>query len=378
MSYNRLMDTYNWQQSDWPQFQYALTALIPSLLSLNEKLGFLRGQWQHLEAPLQTEAMLDVLVTDIIKNADIEGEYLNRHDVRSSIKNKLGLAPQLLPVRDKRVNGMVEMTLHAREHFNKPLTENDLCEWHLMLFSASSNIHLRVGTWRTDEEPMQVVSGHHGRWVVHFEAPPAGRVPDEMKAFIDWFNRTAPGESEAIPYASVRAAIAHLYFESIHPFDDGNGRIGRIIAEKALSQGLGYPVFLSLSQAIEKNKSIYYDQLKKASRSNEITEWVTYFVNIISEAHQWVETQIRFVLNKTQFLDRYQNQMNERQLKVMLRMFKAGVEGFEGGMSAKKYMIIADTSKATATRDLQALVEMGALKEIGEGRSTHYELILLR
>lgn len=370
------MTLYNWQLEDWPTFHYSLQAVLCDLMLLNEKLGCLRGEFQHLDASLQTEAMLDVLVAEITKNADIEGETLNRQDVRSSIKNKLGLTPHPLSVKDKRVNGMVEMTLDARAHFNEPLTETMLFDWHLMLFSASPNFNLRVGAYRDDEEPMQVVSGHHGRWIVHFEAPPSRRLPEEMKAFVNWFNRTAPGKKNAIPYPSVRAAIAHLYFESIHPFEDGNGRIGRVIAEKALSQGLGYPVFLSLSQAIEKNKAAYYEQLKTASRTNKITTWITYFTQMITEAHAMVEAQIQFTLNKTRILDRYQSLMNERQLKAILRMFKAGVEGFEGGMSAKKYMIIANTSKATATRDLQALVEIGVLHEIGEGRSTRYEINL--
>lgn len=377
MVYNWLMTRYNWQQPDWPNFRYSLADIEPILLKINEKMGYNRGQLTHLAPTLQTDALVDTLVAEALKTAEIEGELLNRLDVRSSIKNKLGLNTKPAPVRDRRAQGVVEMLLDMQATIFTPLTENQLCEWHLMLFAHSTNPNLVVGRWRIDEDPMQIVSGYTGQWKVHFEAPPARDVPREMMQFIEWFNQTAPGQPNTIVDATLRAAIAHLYFESIHPFDDGNGRIGRTIAEKALSQGFGYAILLSLSQAIEAKKSAYYEALKQASRSNDITEWIRYFANTMLEAQQLVDDQLQFIIKKTQFFDTHQHQLNERELKVIKRMFDAGIAGFEGGMSAKKYMIIADTSKATATRDLQNLVKLNIFIESGAGRSVRYELACL-
>lgn len=368
------MTVYNWQQPDWTHFKYDLTGIFEALLSIAEKMGRVSGKLDHLSANLQTEALIDLLVEEAIKTSEIEGEKLQDDDVRSSIKNKLGLNPKIQNIRDKRAQGITELMLNARQTFKQPLTEEKLFDWHLMLMSF--NPQVKIGYWRTDDEPMQIVSGHHGRWDVHFEAPPANMVPEEMQQFIRWFNETAPGQPQEINFAPVRAAIAHLYFESIHPFEDGNGRMGRVIAEKALSQGLGHPVMLSLSQVIEENKKTYYQELKTASRSNEITEWVKYFVNVILNAQSAVELQIDFILKKTLFFQKFENTLNERQMKVVQRMLQAGIKGFEGGMSAKKYMSITDVSKATATRDLQEMLELKVLKQIGGGRSVRYELEL--
>ncbi len=369
------MTRYNWQQTDWPHFRYDLSTLHPVLLSIAEKAGFISGQLTHLEANLQTDAMITLIAEEAIKTSEIEGDYISRPDVRSSIKNKLGLNSKRIPVQDKRAEGIVELMFDIRDTFKQPLTKTHLFDWHLML-SHSFNSAVKVGRFRTDEESMQIVSGHPGKWVVHFEAPPAKKVPQEMKRFIDWFNDTAPGKPHAIPFAPVRAAIAHLYFESIHPFDDGNGRLGRAIAEKALSQGLGYPVILSLSQAIEAEKKQYYTALHTASKSNELTEWIRYFIDRVFVAQVEVETQINFIIKKAVFFDHHKDHLNARQLKVIQRMMQAGTKGFEGGMSAKKYMVIADTSKATATRDLQDLLAIQAIRQTGSGRSVRYELNL--
>jgi Fic family protein len=190
----------------------------------------------------------------------------------------------------------------------------------------------------------------------------------------DWFNKTAPGKPEAIAFAPVRAAIAHLYFESIHPFEDGNGRIGRAIAEKALFQGFGYPLLISLSQAIEAEKKSYYSALHTASKSNEITNWIQYFVRTILRAQIETDRQIHFILEKAKFFAAFENILNARQLKAVRHMWQAGLKGFEGGMSAQKYMKITGVSKATATRDLQDLHASGALRQIGKGRNVRYEL----
>jgi len=376
MAYNRLMNTYNWQQKDWPHFRYDLSGMTDILLSIAEKMGLMSGKFSHLSETLQTEALIDLMVEEAIKTSKIEGESLHATDVRSSIKNKLGLNEKNLQVHDKRAQGIADLMLDVRKTFNEPLTEEKLCEWHLMLLAATANANIKVGTWRTDEAAMQIISGYHEKQIVHYEAPPAKDVSKEMRRFIQWFNDTAPGKSHAIKFVPVRSAIAHLYFESIHPFDDGNGRIGRAIAEKALSQGLGYPAMLSLSHAIDGDKKAYYAALKTASRSNEITAWIKYFLNVILTAQNAVELQINFILKKFLFFRKFENQLNERELKVIKRMMQAGIKGYEGGMSAKKYMAMTNVSKATATRDLQHLYEIHALKQIGGGRSIRYELNL--
>lgn len=370
------MKTYNWQQPDWPNFRYDLSQAHERLLSISEKVGYVSGKLAHLSEDLQTETIINLMVEEAVNTSEIEGEHINRLDIRSSIKNKLGLSPKQLPVHDKRAKGIAELMLDVRNTFKQALTEEQLFNWHCMVMSGHFNPMLSRGYWRTDESPMQIVSGYPGKWRVHYEAPPSSLVPNEMERFICWFNETTPGKSKAIKFAPVRAAIAHLYFESIHPFEDGNGRIGRAIAEKALSQGFGYPVMLSLSLAIESSKKDYYAALKAGSKTNEVTGWIDYFVNLVFAAQTEFEKQINFVLKKANFFDQFKAVLNDRQLKVIKRMLQAGVKGFEGGISARKYMVITGTSKATATRDLQHLFSIKALKQIGSGRSVRYELDL--
>lgn len=364
---------YNWQQKDWPNFQYNSEIIRDTLFAITKKVGFISGKQSSLPDDLQTEVMIDILVEEAVKTSKIEGEYINRQDIRSSIKNKLKLQSQLIKVHDKRADGIAELMLDVRKSFKEPLTDDRLFEWHIMILASSPNPNLLIGRYREDEEPMQIVSGHHDKWIVHFEAPPARDVPEEMQRFIQWFN-TSQNKSQAMEFAPIRSAIAHLYFESIHPFDDGNGRIGRAIAEKALFQGFGSPLLLSLSSAIEANKKEYYNALKIASKSNEITSWIQYFLDLILKAQANTEKEINFIINKTRFLDQFKEKFEARQMKVIKRMMDAGVDGFEGGMSAKKYMTITKISKATATRDLQDLLKMKALKQIGSGRSVRYDI----
>lgn len=260
----------------------------------------------------------------------------------------------------------------VRNSFAAPLTTETLFSWHRMLMTRVTRI--TAGAWRSHEEPMLVVSGAIGKEKIHFEAPPSARVPAEMEKFIAWFNDTAPGTKNEIKKAPVRAAIAHLYFESIHPFEDGNGRIGRAIAEKALSQTIGRPVLLSLSQTIEADKKSYYLALESAQRSNEVTDWMKYFVKTTLQAQLEAKRIIDLCLKKTKFFDLFKNKLNGRQLKVINKMLEAEPNGFEGGMTAKKYISITKASKATATRDLQLLAELGVFIPQGGGRSTHYSL----
>lgn len=366
--------SFNWQLPDWPHFQYDLKNIEDLLLSFAEKEGHVSGILQALPEDAQTEAIIDMMVAEAMKTSEIEGEYLSRQDVMSSIKNNLGLNPVAEPIRDIKAQGAAELMVDVRHTFSQTLTEEKLFSWHAMIMKGEAK-H-KIGVWRTHEEPMQVVSGPIGKWKVHFEAPPSPRVPKEMKGFFQWFNDTQPGGPKEIKKSPVRSAIAHLYFESIHPFEDGNGRIGRALSEKALFQGLGRPILLSLSQPIEAHKKSYYAGLKKAQRSNEITAWIQYFVSVILDAQIMAKEHIDFTLKKTKFFNRFHDQLNERQLRVIRRMFEEGHQGFQGGMNTKKYIAITGTSKATATRDLQELVANGALMSSGAGRSTRYQVKL--
>ena len=377
---------YNWQLESWPEFSYDLAGVASLLPKIDQVSGKVAGLIAGLPADLEANALLDLVVIEAVETSEIEGESLLHSDVMSSIKNNLGLnaTPEL--VSDKRAEGVAELMLLAREQFDEPLSEQMLHEWHTLLFKDMAKsgavsrlkpelvkLALSIGAWRGGTTPMQVVSGRIGNPTIHFEAPASADVPDHMMAFISWFNESR--NTLSIPGA-VRAAIAHLYFESIHPYEDGNGRIGRTIAEKALSQSMGSPVLMSLSRTINANKKDYYQSLEKAQQSNEVTQWIDYFVNVIYEAQVSAEQEVNFTLQKVKFYRQHDSHLNSRQHKVIERMFKAGAAGFEGGMSAKKYVNITKTSKATATRDLQDLLEKGALVVMGAGRNTHYELNL--
>ncbi|GAB5476348.1 MAG: Fic family protein [Maribacter sp.] len=364
--------TYNWQLQDWPHFRYDTSVIEDKLYAFAQKAGRISGTAKALSEPEHAQALTTILVNEAIKTSEIEGEFLSRNDVMSSVRRNLGFSVDKRIVKDKRAVGMADLMTDVRNSYNDTLNEEKLFYWHQLIFPVATPIN--VGTWRSHSEPMQIVSGAIGREKVHFEAPPSKVVPDEISHFISWYNETAPKGKNVIKHAPLRSAISHLYFETIHPFEDGNGRVGRAIAEKALFQSLGHPLLLSLSTTIEANKNAYYDALKNGQRSNEITEWINYFINMILDALDESEALIGFILKKTRLFDAYSNQMNERQLKVINRMLKEGPKGFEGGMTAKKYMSITQTSKPTATRDLQKLLEMGVLIASGGGRSTSYQI----
>lgn len=363
--------SYNWEQSDWPKFTYKEGTSGKILLDFLMKSGQISGVLTGLSEGNQTELLLEMMVVEAIKTSEIEGEFLSRPDVMSSIKKNLGIHEEKpLLVKDQRAKGIAKLMIKVRSEFAVGLTEKMLFEWHELLMEG--NRYVPAGQWRTDSAPMQVVSGSIGKEIVHFEAPPSGRVPEEMAAFIDWFNET----TEEIRNPLIRSAITHLYFESIHPFEDGNGRIGRALAEKALHQGLGHATLISLSSAIEAKKKEYYNALKSGQSSNEISDWLDYFTDTIFQAQLSAEQLINFTLQKVKFFDRYKEVLNERQIKVINRMLAEGPAGFEGGMTAKKYIAITKASKATATRDLQALAELGVFLPQGGGRSVSYELML--
>jgi Fic family protein len=370
------MAKYNWQLKDWRQFKFTLDGVEDELLVFTEKVGRVSGILEGLPEETKQDVIVEIILAEAIKTSEIEGEYPSRKDVLSSIRKNLGLVYNTENIKDKSAAGLGELMIDVRKTFKEPLTEEKLFAWHKMLLGENQQIE--IGKWRTHKEPMQVISGASGKEKVHYEAPPSAQVPQEMKLFIEWFNDTAPSGKLEIKKAPVRSAIAHLYFETIHPFEDGNGRIGRAIAEKALSQTIGRPVILSLSRTIEAKKKLYYDSLEKTQQSNEITAWVEYFVKTTLDAQTDAEKEIEFTLKKTKFFDRFKDKLNNRQLTVIRRMLEEGIKGFEGGMNARKYIGITKASKATATRDMQQLIETGAFVLAGKagGRSTSYNINL--
>ena len=365
---------YNWQKPEWPDFTYSLENVEDLLFEYMSRAGQLEGYLKSLDREEQLETVIQTMVAEAIKSSEIEGEYLEREDVMSSVRNNLGLNVPNEVVSDQRATGMAALLTNVRDTFLEPLTQSALFAWHSSLMIGAKNI--LVGSLRTHKEPMQVISGALGKQKIHFEAPPSDTLPNEMKQFIQWFNESSPSGKYPIKKPIIRSAIAHLYFESIHPFEDGNGRLGRCISEKALSQYVNRPILLSLSRGIETDKRAYYHHLENAQKSNDITEWISYFVKTVLIAQELTNQEVTFTLKKARFFDRFNEQLNERQLCAVQRMFEEGPKGFEGGMNARKYIGITKTSKATATRDLQDLVGKGIFIPTGGGRSSRYELAL--
>ena len=365
---------YNWQQEDWRQFRFNEPDFTQNALDFMANAGHSFGFLNGLSEAQQRESLITILVKEAIKTSAIEGEFISREDLISSIRHNLGHGTPTHRIRDKRSEGIANLLVKSRENFDADLTEAGLFDWHNDLMMGNSRIE--IGAYRHHDEPMQVISGAVGKLIVHFEAPPSAQVPTEMQLFLEWFNATKPGGARPIQNLLVRAAIAHLYFETIHPFEDGNGRIGRVIAEKALSQGLKKPILMSLSATIEADKKAYYNALKQASRTNDLTEWIHYFSKTILEAQADFSKMIGFSLKKAAFFDKNKAQLADAQLKVIGRMLEEGEENFEGGMNARKYGAIAHVSKPTATRHLQDMVEKGILVATGGGRSTNYQVNL--
>lgn len=364
---------WNWQQQDWPDFSHKSGALDAYESRFLHNSGVLLGAFMHLGTPDKDQLTVDLISNEALKTSEIEGEHLSRDSLQSSIRNQLGLAV------DKRKaspaeQGIAEMMVDLYRTFADPLSDGVLCRWHDMLMRGRQDLR-EIGSYRTHEEPMQIVSGAIHRPRVHFEAPPSPRVPGEMKRFIAWFNKTGPGQATALS-PLLRAGIAHLYFESIHPFEDGNGRIGRAISEKSLAQSQGAPTLLALAHTIERGRKEYYAALARASTANEVTDWLIYFAEMAVAAQDYTHRRIEFVIGKTRFYDRLRGQLNERQEKVLARMFRDGPDEFKGGLSAENYIGIARASRATATRDLQDLVSKGALIRSGERKYTRYRLNL--
>jgi Fic family protein len=361
--------TWTWQRPEWPNFTWN-----PDLLRRAEEQfliggGVFAGTLNHLGPDDKDQLTVEALSVEALTTSEIEGEILDRASVQSSIQRQLGLATDKRRVKPAE-QGIAEMGVDLYRSFDRPLSDDKLFEWHRMLMNERRDIR-NIGSYRTRDEPMQVVSGVIYDPKVHFEAPPSARVPSEMKQFIKWFNRTAPDSASPLS-ALTRAGIAHFYFECIHPFEDGNGRIGRAIAEKALAQGLGHPPLTALAMTILAKHKAYYDALERNNRETELSDWLRWFAGTAIEAQRRTTTLIEFLLDKTRLFDRLKGQLNKRQEKALLRVLRAGPEGFKGGLSASNYISITGTSPPTATRDLADMVAKGALIRSGERRHARY------
>jgi Fic family protein len=363
--------TWNWQKPDWPNFRWDRARLEAAEKQFLVSGGVFVGAVRHFGKEEHDQLTIEAMSTEAVTTSEIEGEILDRASVQSSLRKQLGLATDERRVRPAE-RGIAEMVVDLYRSFAEPLSAETLFRWHRMVMSGSR--HLRdVGRYRTGAEPMQVVSGPIGKTRVHFEAPPSSRVPSEMERFISWFNQTAPAGQEPLS-ALTRAGIAHLYLESIHPFEDGNRRVGRAVAEKALAQGLGQPTLAALAATILSRRKSYYEALVASNKENEITRWLMWFAGVAIEAQGRTIALVEFLIDKTKLLDRLKGQLNPRQEKTLLRMFREGPDGFKGGLSAGKYSTITGASAATTTRDLADLVSKGALVRQGERRYARYHL----
>ncbi len=358
---------WNWEQEEWPEFRYdkARAAVLERQFLVNS--GKWLGVCSHLDQNDGERLKIGLLSAEAVESSGIEGEILNRDSVQSSIQRQLGFKAdgrRVLPSEQ----GIAELMVDVHQSYEEALTHDKLRSWYEMVTRGRTDLR-EMGGYRSNPEPMRVVSGPIHNPVVHYEAPPSSRIPGEMDIFLEWFESSR----KSLP-AMVRASLAHLRFESIHPFEDGNGRVGRALAEYALSQSLGKPVLLSLSQCIARHRKRYYDELARSSRTMDATRWVEYFSGIIVEAQDAGFRMVEFILGKARLLNRLRGHLNPRQEKALLRVFAEGVDGFKGGLSSSNYQSITGASAATATRDLTDLVAKRALVKTGEHRSTRYWL----
>ncbi len=364
---------WNWQQSDWPRFRFAadLTALRER--AFLRQAGVVVGTLKHFADEERLPLVIELIGTEALKTSEIEGEMLDRLSVQSSLRRQFGLQSdeRRSPPAEQ---GIAEVLGDLYRHFETPLDHATLCRWQGDLMRGRRDLDA-VGAYRRHPEPMRVVSGRIDAPTVHFEAPPSDRVQAEMQAFVAWFNETAPGGSRPLP-TLLRAGLAHLYFESIHPFEDGNGRVGRALSEKALAQGVGQPSLTALSLTIERHRKDYYAQLGVASRTLDVEVWLDWFADIVLEAQQHTVSWIDFLLAKSRLLDGLRGKINGRQEKALLRMLEEGPAGLRGGLSAGKYVALTGAAPATARRDLAELVEFGALRRTGELKTTRYWLAI--
>lgn len=364
------MVEYIHERPDWPTFGWQTNALSALLAEVHRRQGLLLGQMQALGFDLQREAVLRTLTEDVLKTSEIEGEILDRERVRSSIARRLGIDAAGLPAADRHIEGIVQMMLDATQNYALPLTADRIFDWHSALFPTgrSGMVKIDVGRWRRDlEGPMQVVSGAIGKQRVHYQAPQAYLLDGETRKFLDWFNSAEASDP------IIKAALAHLWFVTLHPLDDGNGRIARAIADMALARSERSPHrFYSMSAQIQVERKQYYDILEATQKGNlDITAWLTWFLECLSRAIEGAEKTLKAVLQKAAFWRKHaQTELNTRQRHMINKLF----DGFYGSLTSSKWAKIEKCSQDTASRDINDLVARGILRTQGAGRSTNYVL----
>jgi len=364
--------TYLWQRPDWPQWRFDAAALAAPLAQVHRAQGHLAGRMAELGLAQRDQATLQALTQEVVTTSAIEGEALNPDTVRSSIARRLGVDIGALAPADRHVDGVVDMVLDATQHHAQPLTAERLFGWHAALFPTgySGRVRIQVGAWRNDAAgPMQVVSGPVGREKVHFQAPPAAALPAETAAFLQWFNATPAGD------ALIHAGLAHLWLVTLHPFDDGNGRVSRAVGDMALARAEGSAQrFYSFSAQIQRERKQYYDQLETTQRGTlDVTPWLSWFLACLLRAVQGADGLLSGVLNKAQFWQRWAGTpMNERQTRVLNLV----LDGMEGKLTNAKWATLGKCSADTALRDINDLLARGVLNKLeGGGRSTGYVLV---
>lgn len=362
---------WNWRQPEWPDFRWDVEVLAPLEARFMQQSGVQIGSIRHFDEESRAHVLVDILTSEALKTSEIEGEILNRDSVQASILHHFGMGTdhRRIPPAER---GISDLLFDLHRNFDQKLTEDTLHRWHRMVTAGRTDLH-DIGRYRTQGGPMQVVSGAIHKPKVHFEAPASDELADEMQRFIAWFATTAPTGDKPLPPLT-RAGLAHLYFVSIHPYEDGNGRIARALAEKALAQAIGQPTLLALSHTIQRGRKAYYDALEANNKTMEVTGWLTYFAEAVLAAQSHSQSMIDFLIEKTKLFDRLHGKLNERQDRVLTRMFREGPAGFKGGLSAANYITITGASRATATRDLAQLVDMGALTVTGMLKATRYSL----
>lgn len=362
---------YIWQKNGWPHWGYDRLRLEPLLARVHRAQGYLQGQMDGLRFDLRDQAHLNILTEDVVKTSEIEGEKLRPDSVRSSIARRLGIDVGTLAPTDRQVEGVVDMVLDATQDYQSPLTAERLFGWHAALFPTgySSLTKILVAQWRDDSQgPMQVVSGPIHRHKVHFEAPPAHRLDAEMMDFLNWFNLDQHDDPV------IKAGLAHLWFVTIHPFDDGNGRIGRAVGDMALARAeQSAQRYYSLSAQIQRERKDYYERLELTQKSDlDVTVWLEWFLSCLLRAVQGAQATLASVLHKASFWQHWAGTpMNDRQIKLLNKL----LDGFDGKLTSSKWASISKCSHDTALRDIKNLLESGVLKQsVASGRSTSYEL----
>jgi Fic family protein len=365
------MAPYIHELTDWPLFRWDNGRVATPLATARHLQGRLIGQMEAFGFKVKADAVLRTLTDDVLKSSEIEGEQLDADQVRSSVARRLGMDVGGLKPADRNVEGVVEMMLDATQRYDWPLTQERLFAWHASLFpTGRSGMHpIKVGAWRDDRTaPMQVVSGPVGRERVHFEAPVAHRLNDEMRGFLDWFNNDATTEPV------LKAAQAHLWFVTIHPFDDGNGRIARAIADMALARSEGSSQrFYSMSAQIREERAEYYRTLERTQQATlDITPWIEWFLRCLTRAIEGAQTALSSVIARARYWEKLRDvPLNDRQRLVIGRL----LDGFEGALTTSKWAVLTKSSQDTALRDIQQLVERGVLvRNAAGGRSTSYAL----